>query len=281
MPSFALRPQHPKLYCAAMKAEQLFDVRGHVALVTGAASGLGLAYAEVMAANGAHVTLFDVDRKGLDAAAMRLAGEGGSVRAVPGDVNDHAALGAAIDAAAAERGRLDAVFANAGISAGPGYAQPAGELGAVAMEKWDQVLRTNLTSVFVTLRAAAVHMKKRGSGRIVVTASIAGLRSEPIVGYAYAATKAAVANLVRHAACELAPYGVCVNAIAPGAFFTHIGDGRLKRDPDAAKVLIERAPMKRIAQPDEIKGLALLLASPAASFLTGAVIPIDGGASAW
>ena len=261
-----------------MKAEQLFDVRNNGVLVTGAASGIGLAMAEVMAANGARVTLLDVDGVRLDAAVKKI---GGKTRAALVDVTDSAALRAAIDAAAAEYGRLDAVFANAGISSGPGFTVPAGELGAVAPENWERVLRTNLGSVLVTLQAAAAHMKPRRSGRIVVTASIAGLRSEPLVGYPYAVAKAGVANLVRHAAVELAPFGVVVNAIAPGSFHTNIGGGRLQRDPAVAKAFAEMSPMNRTASTDELKGLALLLASPAASFITGTVIPIDGGAMAW
>ena len=264
-----------------MKAEKLFDVREHGVLVTGAASGIGLAMAEVMAANGARVTLLDIDRAKLTNEISRLKAERAQVREAVIDVTDGAALRAAIDATAAEYGRLDAVFANAGISSGPGFTLPVGELGAVQMENWERVLKTNLTSVFVTLQAAAEHMKPRRSGRIVVTASIAGLRSEPLVGYPYAAAKAAVANLVRHAAVELAPFGVMVNAIAPGCFHTNIGGGRLEREPGAAKAFAEMSPMNRIARTDEIKGLALLLASPAASFITGTVIPIDGGATAW
>jgi len=261
-----------------VKAEQLFDVRNNGVLVTGAASGIGLAISEVMAANGARVTLLDVDRVRLDAALKKI---GGETRAALVDVTDSAALRSAIDAAAAEYGRLDAVFANAGISSGPGFTVPAGELGAVAPENWERVLRTNLDAVFVTLQAAAAHMKPRRSGRIIVTASIAGLRSEPLVGYPYAVAKAGVANLVRHAAVELAPFGVMVNAIAPGCFYTGIGGGRLERDPAAARAFAEMSPMNRIARTDEIKGLALLLASPAASFISGTVIPIDGGAMAW
>src|SRR5258706_13432411 len=101
---------------------------------------------------------------------------------------------------------------------------------------------------------------------IVVTASIAGLRSEPLVGYPYAAAKAGVANLVRHAAVELAPFGVIVNGIAPGSFRTNIGGGRLQRDPAVAKAFAAMSPMNRVDHTDEIKGLALLLPSPPASF---------------
>ena len=138
----------------------------------------------------------------------------------------------------------------------------------------------NLTGIFATLQAASIPMKAQRSGRIVVTASVAGLKAEKPVGYAYAATKAAVINLVRQASRELAPHNVLVNAIAPGPFFTNIAGGRLHRDPEVVKMFADAVPLGRIAQPEEIQGLALLLASGASSFITGTVIPIDGGISA-
>ena len=262
-----------------MKADRLFDVTGHGALVTGAASGLGLAMAEVMAANGARVTMLDVDAAGLDQAVSRLRAAGGAVDVAVVDVRDQAALRGAVDACAARWGRLDAVFANAGISAGPGFATGLSSLETVSLDAWDNVVAINLTSILVTIQAAAAHMKPRRSGRIVVTASIAGLRAEPLVGYAYAATKAGVINLVRQAAVELAPSGVTVNAIAPGPFLTNIAGGRL-RDPAVVRQFADMVPLGRIASTEEIKGLALLLGSPASSFITGTVIPIDGGTTA-
>lgn len=260
-----------------MTAERLFDVRGHVAIVTGAASGLGLAMAEVMAENGASVTLADKDATGLEAAVGRLRQAGYAVEGAQLDVADLGLLRRTIDAVAARHGRLDAAFANAGISAGPGFATDEGRMGAVDLAKWNEVLQINLTSVFETMRVAAEHMRRQRSGRIVVTASIAGLRAEHMVGYAYAATKAAVINLVRQAARELAPFNVCVNAIAPGPFLTNIAGGRLHRQPEIVREFERLVPLGRIAKPEEIKGLALLLASPASSFITGTVIPIDGG----
>jgi NAD(P)-dependent dehydrogenase (short-subunit alcohol dehydrogenase family) len=131
------------------------------------------------------------------------------------------------------------------------------------------------------MQAAAIHMQQQRSGRIIVTASISGLRSEPVSGYGYAATKAAVINLARHAATELAQYNVLVNAIAPGPFMTNIAGGRLHRDPELVKQFEDAVPLHRLAQPREIKGLALFLASDASSFVTGTVIPIDGGSTAW
>ncbi len=263
-----------------MKAAEIFNVTGDVAFVTGAASGLGLAMAEVMADNGARVVLTDIDGARLEGVIGPMARRGCDVSAVALDVENLEALRRTIDATAETHGRLDAVFANAGISAGPGPAfSPSGEIASVSLSAWDRVLKVNLTSVFVTIEAAAVHMKKQRRGRIVVTASIAALKSEQLVGYAYAATKAAICNLVRHAALELAPHGVVVNAIAPGPFLTNIGNGRL-RDPAVRETWARSVPQRRLADPAELKGLALLLASPAASFITGTVIPIDGGSTA-
>jgi NAD(P)-dependent dehydrogenase (short-subunit alcohol dehydrogenase family) len=260
-----------------MKAEQIFDVTGRVTIVTGAASGLGLAMAEVMAENGARVTLADKDKDSLDRAVARLREAGCAVEGVLLDVGDRAALKTMIDDVAARHGRLDVCFANAGISAGPGMMTDEGHLGAVAASKWDEVLQINLTSVFETIRAAAQPMKQQRSGRIIVTASVAGLKAERMVGYAYAATKAAIINIVRLAALELAPSNVMVNAIAPGPFLTNIAGGRLHRMPEIVRQFESFVPLRRMAQPDELKGLALLLASPASSFITGTVIPIDGG----
>jgi NAD(P)-dependent dehydrogenase (short-subunit alcohol dehydrogenase family) len=264
-----------------MKQADLFNIAGHVAFVTGAASGLGLAFAEVMAENGARVVLADIDAPGLEREASRLAAAGCAVEQAVLDIGDSDALRGAIDGAAARHGRLDAVFANAGITGGPGFElTPEGAIDAGDLALFTRAIEVNLTATFLTIRFAAAHMRRRKSGSIVATASIAGLRAEPLVGYGYVAAKAAIANIVRQGAVELAPSNVRVNAIAPGPFLTNIGGGRLHREPDRAAKFAALTPMGRLARPDEIKGLALLLASPAGSFITGTVIPIDGGATA-
>lgn len=262
-----------------MKVEQIFDVSGRIAFVTGAANGIGLAMAEVMAMNGATAVMADIDADKLEFEVARLRDEGYAAEPVVLDVADLEALRTAIDGAAGRHGRLDAVFANCGVSAGPGFAKPQGRLEAVSLEAWQRVVHINLTSVFVTIQAAAAHMMKQKSGRIIITSSIAGLGAEDMVGYAYTATKAAINNLVRQAARELAPYNISVNAIAPGPFRTNIGGGRIN-DPEVAAAFEAMVPAGRIAETDELKGLILLLASPAASYLTGTVIPIDGGTTA-
>ena len=249
----------------------LFDVEGARVVVTGAASGLGLAMAEVMADGGARVTLADLDEEGLEQVAGRL---GGDVRTARLDVSDSAAVERLFDEVVEEQGGVDVAFANAGISLEAGVTDPQGGLEAFDRAKWDSVLGVNLNGVVFTVKAAARHMKKQGSGRIVVTASTAGFGTDPMVGYSYSATKAAVIILVRQAALELAKHGVHVNAIAPGPFRTNIGGDAAPIPPEAWNDIVA---IGRMAEPDELKGVALLLASPASSFMTGAVIPVDGG----
>jgi NAD(P)-dependent dehydrogenase (short-subunit alcohol dehydrogenase family) len=264
-----------------VKLSALFDINGHVAFVTGAADGLGFAFAEVMAENGATVVLSDIDGAALAQAVARLRAAGGKVEGVPLDIADTAGLRGAIDNTVAAHRRLDAVFANAGISSGPGFEiAPSGQIEALDPAVWERVIKVNLTATLYTMQFAARHMKPRRQGSIVAVTSIGGMRAEPMVGYPYVASKAAVGNLVRQMAVELAPHNVRVNAIAPGPFLTNIRDGRLRREPELVKQFAAMVPMGRIGDPDEIKGLGLLLASPAGRFITGTVIPIDGGTTA-
>jgi NAD(P)-dependent dehydrogenase (short-subunit alcohol dehydrogenase family) len=264
-----------------MKQADLFNVEGLVALVTGAASGLGLAFAEVMAQNGATVMLTDIDAAGLDTVTSRLKAVGCKVEQAVVDIAETEVLRDTINRTAEQHGRLDAVFANAGGTAGPGFElSPNGAIDAYDLALFDRAIEVHLTATFRTIRFAAVHMKRQRGGSIVATTSIAGTRSEPLVSYGYVAAKAAINNIVRHAAIDLAPYNVRVNAIAPGPFLTNIAGGRMRSEPAVAQKFAAMVPLGRVGQPDEIKGLALLLASSAGSFITGAVIPIDGGTTA-
>lgn len=261
-----------------MTLQSMFDLDGQRVLVTGAASGIGLAIAEAMLEAGAHVTMTDSNAQMLDSEAGRLRAKHLNVHQCVLDVGNEADVDRVV-AGMAAAGAIDCVFANAGISAGRGFVVDEGRLENVDSAAWERVLQVNLGGVLATLRAASRHMKPRKQGRIIVTSSIAGIRSEALSGYAYVASKAAVNNLVRQAAVELAPFNVLVNAIAPGPFATGINGGRL-RLPESAQRMRTYIPLGRIARPEEIKGLALLLASAASSYMTGAVIPIDGGASA-
>ena len=264
-----------------MKLTELFDVNGTFAIVTGAASGLGLAYAEVMAENGATVLLIDTNRKQLGEHVERLRRGGCRVDGVSVDTTDTDRLRRAIEAAAERSGRIDTLFANAGVSAGPGpMLSQSGGIEHFDVQRFNQVIAVNMTATLMAMRIVVPHMKRARTGSIVATASVAGMRAEPVCGYAYVASKAAVINLVRQAAVELAPWNIRVNAIAPTSFVTNIANGKMHHDQMTRRLFENIVPLGRLAQPSEIKGLALLLGSSAGSFITGTVIPIDGGATA-
>ena len=260
--------------------ERLFDVRGTRVVVTGSASGLGFAMAEVLAECGARVTLADVAEDRLEASAESLRSRGFDARSFVVDVSDEDRVQALFDAVVEEQGGVDSVFANAGLAAVPGFRLDGGQtFDTIDRTDWDRVLGVNLNGVMHTMRSATRVMKEQGSGRVVVTASNAGLRVEPMACYGYHASKAAVIHLVRAAALELAPHGILVNAICPGPFYgTLIGGGVTENPTDELKEMWQTLiPLGRMAHPDELKGLVVLLASPASSFITGAALVIDGG----
>lgn len=269
-----------------MKIADLFRVEGYGVVVTGGASGLGLGFAEALAENGARVTLLDIDPKRVADEIKRLKDKGYDARGAAVDVTDHPALDKAFDEAAAHYGRLDVVFANAGIDLGPGYVGAwvgdhrerveAGAIENYTDERWERVIDINLNGVFATCRAAARHMRPRKSGRIIVTTSLAALTQEGVIGSAYMAAKAGAAHFMRNLALELAAYGICVNAIAPGFFVTNIGGGHAHKS-ETQKTVAARVPMHRVGWPKDMAGLALFLSSPACEYITGQQIVIDGG----
>jgi NAD(P)-dependent dehydrogenase (short-subunit alcohol dehydrogenase family) len=261
---------------AGSALQELFEVRGTVALVTGGGSGLGRSMATALAECGAHVVVADRDGDRLDAVEKELVAAG-RVEVARLDVADRAAVDALVDGVVARHGRIDAVFANAGVARGPGPGHPAGQLDTFDLTDWAALFEVNLYGVLHTLRAAARQMKRQRGGSIVVTASTAGLRADPLVSYSYVVAKAGVVNLTRQAALDLARWQVRVNAIAPGPFRTNIG-GAGPVDPAAEARWSSVVPLGRMGDPREIRGLTLLLASPASSFMTGGVYPVDGGA---
>ena len=198
-----------------MKVAELFSVAGYGAVVTGGASGLGLAFTEVLAENGARVTMLDFSAERLAKETQRLRAAGFDVRGAVVDVTDRPAVHRAVDEAVAEYGKLDVVFANAGIDSGPGFVSldrkarvTEGAIENYDDARWNKVIETNLNSVFTTIKAAARHMKPRKSGRIIVTTSVAGVMIEAGIGAAYMAAKAGAAHLMRTMALELARYNI-------------------------------------------------------------------------
>ncbi len=269
-----------------MKIADLFDVDGYGVVVTGGASGIGLGYAEALASNGARVTILDVDAQSLEKETHRLCGDGLDIRGAVLDVTDHAALDAAMNEAARVYGKLDVVFANAGIDPGVGFVgdwvgqeRPRIAKGAIENytdERWNRLIDINLTGIFATVRAAVRHMKPRKSGHIIVTSSIASTRIEPAIGAAYMATKAGVAQFMRTVALEVAAFNITVNAIAPGYFVTNIGGGHAK-NPEEQKAVARVIPMHRVGFPVDLDGIAIFLASKASDYITGQEIIVDGG----
>jgi NAD(P)-dependent dehydrogenase (short-subunit alcohol dehydrogenase family) len=270
----------------AVNVSSRFDVSGFGVIVTGGASGLGLAYGEVLAAHGARVTLIDADAERVAEQASRLQSEGLDARGAVADVTDHPTLDRVIDEAAQEYGRLDVAFANAGIDSGPGFVgawagtgRPRVDEGSIERysdERWNRVIDINLNGIFATARAAARHMRPHGYGRIIVTTSLAATRVEPVIGSAYMAAKAGARHFAHSLALELAAYGITVNAIAPGFFITNIGGGHA-HNPDLQAAVAKDIPMHRVGWPEDIKPLALFLSSPASEYITGQEIVIDGG----
>jgi NAD(P)-dependent dehydrogenase (short-subunit alcohol dehydrogenase family) len=265
-----------------MEAAKLFNVRDQVVAITGAASGIGLGYAKVMASNGARLALMDINANSLEAAVALLKESGADVRGYVTDVTRPESLHLAFQQVIQNYKQLDVVFANAGISGGPGFLKgsgernPEGEVENLSAETWHRVFETNVTSLFLTLQAVVPQMKKQGSGRIIVTSSISASMAETLVSSIYATSKGTVGHMVRQYALELAKYGILVNAISPGPVITNIGGGRLQQ-AESRRPFERAAPLGRIADPSDLYGAALFLASSASAMITGTQIVIDGG----
>jgi NAD(P)-dependent dehydrogenase (short-subunit alcohol dehydrogenase family) len=232
------------------------------------------------------VTILDVHAQRVENETRRLQGAGLDVRGQVVDVTDHKALDAVLDEAARVYGRLDVVFANAGIDPGAGFIGgwpgaerprvPEGAFENYTDERWNRLIEVNLNGVFATVRAAVRHMKPQKAGRIIITTSLASTRIEPAIGAAYMAAKAGIKNLMRSVALELAAYNITVNAIAPGYIVTNIGDGHA-HNPVEQKAVARTIPMHRVGFPADMQGLALFLASHASDYITGQEIIVDGG----
>ncbi|MCC6191408.1 MAG: 3-oxoacyl-ACP reductase FabG [Anaerolineales bacterium] len=247
-----------------------------VALVTGAGSGIGRATARRLAADGAAVVVADLDEVGLSAVAAEISAAGGRAVVAAGSVTERAAVQAMVDAATSRFGRLDILVNNAGINRdGLVVRVKDGEVRAMGDEQWDSVLAVNLKGTFLCAQAAAVPMMAQRSGRIINTASVSALGN---IGQAnYAASKAGVIGLTKTLALEWARFGILVNAVAPGAVNTRM----TAAIPDGIRsALVERIPLKRMAEPEEIAAVHAFLAGDDAGYLTGQVLWVDGGLTA-
>lgn len=251
------------------------ELRGRVALVTGAGSGIGKASAEAFAKAGARVAVLSDTRSEIEAVAARI---GENALAITADVSDAGQVESAVKQTVDRFGRLDVVYANAGIN---GVSAPIDDL---TPPEWDRTININLRGTFLTIRYAVPYLKKAGGGSIVVTSSINGTRYFANSGAtAYAVSKAGQLAMVQMLAVELGPYNIRINAICPGAIDTDIDDNSQKRNVDKIKIKgkFERdIPLwNRPGSADDVAQLALFLASDAAHHITGTPVWIDGAQS--
>ena len=251
-----------------MTAAKLFDLTGRVALVTGASSGLGVRFAEVLAENGAAVALVARRRERLDALAGRIGKAGGRALAVVADVTDRAAMLRAFDAAEQAFGTVDILVNDAGVA----HSDRAVEL---AEAEWRRILGTNLDAVFFWSQEAARRLLAAGkAGAIVNISSVLGLGvSKGTV--AYAASKAGVIQLTKTLGLELAFKGIRVNAIAPGWIVTELNRDYL--ESEKGRAIAREVPVGRFGEPRDLDGALLLLVSDAGRFIAGTTLVVDGG----
>jgi NAD(P)-dependent dehydrogenase (short-subunit alcohol dehydrogenase family) len=249
--------------------------QGKVALISGGASGLGLAVARQMSAEGARLVLVDWDASSLDAAADTIRKSGGTVRCVSGDVSDAATATAAVDLARSAYGRLDVLINNAGID--PLKARSVIE---TEISDWERVLAVNVTSAYLVSRAAIPLMREGGGGSIVNTASIAGLKPAGDEA-AYSVSKAAMVSLTGTLALDFAADGIRANCVCPGFMEQVMTDRRrdLTEEQQAARAAgaSARVPLGRQGTYEEVAKAVLFLAGPDASYVTGAALVVDGG----
>ncbi len=258
--------------------QSLFSLKGQVALVTGASSGLGVEFAKALATAGADVAIMARRKERLEQLAEEIAGMGVRCLPVGGDVSDADQREAAFAAVEAELGPLKILVNNAGIA-------PAGRAEKQSAEQWESALRVNLSAVFyMSQRAARSMIERGGGGRIINISSAAGHAANSVfhtVGYT--ASKGGVELMTKQLAIEWAKHSITVNTIAPGWFKTEMNtDPSLDDIPDRFRTRMEElTPMGRLGQDGELMGALVFLASPAASYVTGSCVHVDGGWLTW
>jgi len=244
------------------------SIRGRCALVTGAASGIGRATATLFAAEGASVAATDVSDAGLESLVDEVRSSGGNIRSWQMDVTDDGSVRRVVEQVATTLGALDILVNCAGVS----LAAPFGDEAA-----WQRTFEVNLNGTMRTMRAALPHLERRGAGPIVNIASTEGLGATPLLS-PYTASKHAVIGITRALAVEVAQRGVTVNAVCPGPIRTGMTDPIPEANKE--KWARRKVPMKRYGEPEEVAHAILSLVLPAASFITGAYLLVDGGMTA-
>ena len=246
------------------------ELKGKVAVITGASSGIGRAAVELFAREGAAVVAADVADADGKKLADELAGQGHDVTYVHADVALDADVAGMVHFALSRYGRLDVLFNNAGID---GDQAPTAQ---ATLENWDRVIAVNLTGVFLGMKHGIAAMLQHGGGSIINNASVAGLVGFPGIP-AYVASKGGVVQLTRSAAIEYATQNIRVNCLCPGVIDTPMVQHFSANQPQARAAFEAMEPVGRLGRPGEVAELALFLASDRSSFITGAIIPVDGG----
>ena len=252
---------------------QLFDLTGRVAIVSGGSMGLGLQMAEGLAEMGANLVLCARKKERCEGAAEALRRQGVQTLALACDVKDKAAIHRVVDETLAKFGRIDILLNNAGVSWGASVEE-------MTLEQWDKVISTNLTGTFLFCQAVSKSMAAQGAGKIINIASVAGMggASSDLQAIGYHASKGGVIAFTRDLACKWAPRNIQVNAIAPGWFPTHMSSGVIQQRKDS---LLAKIPLGRFGGDHDLKGAAVFLASDASAYVTGHVLVVDGGQTAW
>jgi NAD(P)-dependent dehydrogenase (short-subunit alcohol dehydrogenase family) len=246
-------------------------LEGLIALVTGAASGIGRAIAELYAAEGAHVYVTDIDAAAAERAAVEIVASGGAATALRADVSKREDIAAMFRAVAGAHGRLDVLVSNAGLNVRSDFRH-------LADADWQKIREVNLDAVVLIARDGFALLRASGRGSLINIASVLahrGLRQLT----AYSTTKGAIVALTRGLAVEYAPHNILVNALSPGFVETAL-TARALRNPGIRRALIEATPLRRFGLPEEIAKAALFLASEESSYITGADLAVDGGMAA-